>query len=420
MKFESTENFARELDRQDALSKFRDRFYIPERNGQPLIYFCGNSLGLQPKSVPDALAVELKDWRELGVAGHLNATNPWFSYHKLLKPGLVELVGARDDSEVTAMGSLTNNLHLMMVSFYRPQQKRFKILMEKGAFPSDQYAVETQCRFHGLDPREAIVEVAPGPGSYTLSTNKILDTINELGETLALVLFSGVQYYTGQLFDIEAITRAGNQVGARVGWDMAHAVGNVPLELHRHQVDFAVWCSYKYLNSGPGGTSGIFVHQKHGENHELPRFAGWWGYPEDQRFEMKPGFKPTPGADGWQLSNANILSMAAQKASLELFMEAGITNIREKSFKLTGYLEYLLRKMSGPFVIITPENEQARGAQLSLFFEKDGYEVFKKLTDSGIVVDWREPGSIRMAPAPLYNTFQEVYNFCATIEGLLE
>jgi kynureninase len=334
----------------------------------------------------------------------------------------VALTGALDTTEVTPMGSLTTNLHLMMVSFYQPTKQRYKIIMESGAFPSDQYAFETQCRFHGFDPDQAIIEIAPAQGHHTLDTAHIVSSIQEQGDQLALVLLSGVQYYSGQLFDIEKITSAGHDAGAKVGWDLAHAIGNVPLYLNEHQVDFAVWCSYKYLNSGPGGTAGIFVHQRHHSRPDLPRFGGWWGYPEQQRFEMKKGFEPMAGSDGWQLSNANVLSMASQKASLDLFLEAGIDKIRGKSLRLTGYLEFLLDEVSSGkdrFRIITPGKPDERGAQLSLLFSENGTLIFKGLADAGVVVDWREPNLIRVAPAPLYNTFEEVYQFCQILKTLI-
>lgn len=423
MNYEANLDFARNLDQQDVLGGFRDKFYIPEQEGKPSIYFCGNSLGLQPKTVAGAITAELQDWQNLGVDGHFKDHNPWYEYHKLLKPGLIEVAGANDLSEVTPMGSLTSNLHLLLVSFYKPNKQRFKIIMEAGAFPSDQYAIETQCRFHGFDPEEAIIEIAPEPGSHTISTERIIKCIEQNGEQLALVLFSGIQYYSGQFFDMEAITRAGHRIGALVGWDLAHAIGNVPLRLHQHQVDFATWCSYKYLNSGPGGTAGIFVHQKHGDRSDLQRFGGWWGYPESKRFEMKKGFIAANGADGWQLSNANILSMAAQKASLDLFLDAEIKRLREKSKLMTGLLEFLLDDISASnigFRIITPKDTDARGAQLSLTFDKNGTEVFDGLTSSGVVVDWRKPNNIRVAPAPMYNTFEEVYRFYEVLKKLIE
>ncbi len=420
MIFDESIQCARDLDQQDPLRKFREQFLYPEINNKKTIYFCGNSLGLQPKKTIDHLQAELDAWGNLAVEGHFHGTNPWFEYHKFLKKGLVELTGAKDGHEVTPMGSLTSNLHLMMVSFFRPSNQRYKIIMEFGAFPSDQYAVETQCRFHGLDPADAVIEMAPKPGAHTLETTDIINCIEENREQLALVLMSGIQYFSGQLFDIETITRAGHQAGAMVGWDLAHAIGNVPLFLHDQQVDFAVWCSYKYLNSGPGGTAGIFVHENHGKNEDLPRFGGWWGHVEEERFQMKKGFIPMTGSDGWQLSNANVLSMAAQKASLDIFLAAGIDNLRKKSLLLTGYLNYLLQEAavdSGLFQVITPE--ESRGCQLSLGFHDRGKHIYQELLDQSIIVDWREPNCIRVAPTPLYNGFQEVFEFSQVLKKLL-
>lgn len=422
MTFEASEKFAAALDRSDSLSQFKERFLFPTHQGKEALYFCGNSLGLQPKTVAESIKTELQDWHRLGVEGHFQAHNPWFEYHKFLKPALAELTGARNLTEITPMGSLTANLHLMLVTFYQPDSQRYKIIMESGAFPSDQYAIETQCLYHGIDPEKAVIEVSPKPGEYILKTSDIIDHIEENKNELALVLLSGVQYYSGQLFDIENITRAGHQAGAVVGWDLAHAIGNVPLHLHLHEVDFAVWCSYKYLNSGPGGTAGLFVHEKHGKNQDLKRFGGWWGHREEERFLMKKGFKPMEGSDGWQLSNANVLSMAAQKASLDIFLEAGIKPIREKSQLLTGFLEFLLQDISldsGVFKLITPVDPQQRGAQLSLLFSDKGKKVYLGLTEQGVVVDWREPDIIRVTPAPLYNSYIEVFQFSQLLKKLL-
>ena len=422
MTFEKSIHYAKKLDRHDPLRAFREQFLYPEIKGKKTIYFCGNSLGLQPKKTIDYLKTELEDWKNLGVEGHFHGTNPWFEYHKLLKKGLVELTGAKNGQEVTPMGSLTSNLHLMMVSFFRPTQQKYKIIMESGAFPSDQYAIETQCRFHGLNPADTVIELAPKPGAYILETADITNCIEENREQVALVLMSGIQYFTGQLFDIEMITEASHRAGAMVGWDLAHALGNVPLHLHHHQVDFAVWCSYKYLNSGPGGTGGIFVHERHGKNVDLPRFGGWWGHTEEERFQMKKGFQPMVGSDGWQLSNANVLSMAAQKASLDIFLAAGIENLRKKSLLLTGYLNYLLLELaadSGIFQVITPEDHESHGCQLSLFFHDRGKHVFQALSDQLIIVDWREPNCIRATPVPLYNSFQEVFEFSQALKKLL-
>ncbi len=423
MNLDTSHTFAQTQDREDPLASFRNGFHIPQFKGGDCIYLCGNSLGLQPKSVVTAIENELDTWKSMGVEGHFKGSFPWFHYHKFLKPTLVELTGALDQTEVTPMGSLSANLHFMLATFYQPDQHRYKIIVEAGAFPSDLYALETQCLFHGYDPNTAIIEVSPKPGAHILETTDIVNCIEKHADQLAMVLFSGVQYYSGQRFEIGPITEAGHQAGAMVGWDLAHAIGNVPLSLHQDEVDFAVWCSYKYLNSGPGGTAGIFVHQKHGGNTKLKRLGGWWGHHEQERFHMKKGFKPITGADGWQLSNANVLSMAAQKASLEIFKQANIDRIRKKSLLLTGYLETLLMKLSsesGVFEIITPENPEQRGAQLSLLFHQQGREVFQGLKEQGVIVDWREPGSIRVAPAPLYNTFEDVFQFCEILKRLIE
>ena len=422
MIFDNSEKCAIDLDQSDPLRQFRRQFYFPTHEGKDVLYLSGNSLGLQPIGVEEALTTELRDWKKLGVEGHFKGQNPWFRYHRFLKPSLAKLTGAKE-SEVTPMGSLTSNLHLMLVSFYQPTSSRFKIIVEAGAFPSDMYAIASQCELHGYDPDEAIIEIAPKPGTHTITTSEIVQCIDEHKDQLALVMLSGVQYYTGQLFDIRSITLAGKNAGAKVGWDLAHAIGNVTLQLHDDQVDFAVWCSYKYLNSGPGGTGGIFVHENHGDNPALKRFAGWWGHAEDERFLMKKGFKAMKGADGWQLSNANVLSMAAQKASLEIFDEAGINDIRKKSMTLTGYLRFLLQQIAeetGVFKIITPHNPDEHGAQLSLLFSENGMQVFEGLLAAGISVDWREPDTIRVAPAPLYNSYHDVFTFSQVMAKLLK
>lgn len=413
MKFESTLEFAVNLDEKDPLKNYREQFYIPTFGEQEVAYFCGNSLGLQPKSARNFLEEEMLVWEKMGVEGHFKSKNPWFSYHKLCKPMLAELVGARE-SEVIAMNNLTSNLHLLLVSFYRPSGSRYKIMMEAGAFPSDQYCIESQARFHGFEPDEAIIELTPQPGEHILKTEDILTAINDHRDDLALVMFSGVQYYTGQFFDIETITASAHKAGVMAGFDLAHAVGNVPLQLHDWGVDFAVWCSYKYLNSGPGGVGGAFVHENHAFKPDLPRFAGWWGHDEENRFLMQKGFRPEKGVDGWQLSNATVLSQAVHSASLMIFSQAGMVNLRKKSMLLTGYLEYLLRNIAGSagvLHIITPTCPEARGCQLSLLIDKGGRKLFERLTDAGVVVDWREPNVIRVAPVPLYNTFRDVFGF---------
>jgi len=413
MKFEPSNQFAKKLDRQDPLRSFRSKFHLPAIKGKTTIYFTGNSLGLLPKSTRKFVDEELNDWAKLGVEGHFDSKRPWLHYHKFSKKSLARLVGAKP-TEVVAMNQLTVNLHLMMISFYRPTKARYKILTEAGAFSSDQYAFESQLKFHGLDPQKSLIELSPREDEYTLRTEDILRAIEEHKNELALVIFGAVQYYTGQFFDIAMITKAGHDAGATVGFDLAHAIGNVPLQLHRQEVDFAVWCGYKYLNSGPGGLAGAFVHEKHARSFDLPRLAGWWGHMDKERFQMQKGFKPMEGVDGWQLSNFPILSGAAQLASLEIFDEAGISNLRKKSFLLTGYLEFLLRSIPNlqeHFEIITRSAPRERGCQLSLLMKRNGKKVFDRITKVGVIADWREPDVIRVAPVPLYNTFEEVFLF---------
>ncbi len=424
MNFETTKDFAAQLDNNDSLAHFRDKFWIPTMNSvlgstnsdtKEVVYFCGNSLGLQPKTTKAYIEQELEDWKNLGVEGHFHGKNPWLSYHKLLTNQTAKIVGAKP-IEVVVMNNLTVNLHLLMVSFYRPTQKRFKILMEGGAFPSDQYAVESQVKFHGFSPYDAIVEMIPRENEETLRTEDITKKIEELGDELALVMFGGVNYYTGQFFDLERITKASHRVGATAGFDLAHAAGNVPLKLSDWNVDFATWCSYKYLNSGAGGTSGVFVNEKYAADDSLPRFAGWWGHDEKVRFQMKKGFIPMRGAEGWQLSNAQILPMAAHKASLDIFEEAGFENLREKSEKLTAYMEFLIESFNAAqskiqIQILTPKNVAERGCQLSLVFDKEGKKYHEILTQKGVISDWREPNVIRIAPIPLYNSFMDCYRF---------
>lgn len=413
MTYQPTLSFARQMDQQDPLRRFRNEFLFPQHEGKDCIYFCGNSLGLQPKGAREALEEELEQWQTEGVEGWFRGKRPWLSYHEYLTPALAEVVGAKP-SEVTVMNTLTVNLHLLMVSFYRPTKQRFKIIMEAGAFPSDQYAVESQVKFHGFDPEEALIEVAPREGEELLRTEDILKTIGEHGAETALILFGGINYYTGQFYDLAAIAEAGHRTGAVVGYDLAHAAGNVPMQLHDWKVDFAAWCSYKYMNAGPGGPGGVFIHEKHHHASGLPRFAGWWGYKESDRFQMTKGFVPEPGAAGWQISTAQVFNFAIHRVSLRHFADAGMPALRKKSLALTGYLEYLideLQKEGRHFNIITPGSPESRGCQLSFLTGDNGRDLFDYLSANGVICDWREPNVIRIAPVPLYNRFEEVYRF---------
>ena len=415
MTFENTLQFAKELDAKDSLKNFRERFYFPQHNGSDAIYFCGNSLGLQPKNVEDAIHVELQTWRELAVEGYFKGTNPWLFYHEYLRGSLAKIVGAKKE-EVTVMNALTVNLHFMMLSFYKPTKHRYKIMMEAGAFPSDQYAVETQVKHYGFDPADSIIEIVPRAGEKILRNEDILKAIDENKDTLALTIFGGINYYTGQLYDIPLITNAAQKVGALAGWDLAHVAGNIPTQLHDWNVDFAVWCSYKYLNAGPGAAGGAFVHERH-SNPSTARLAGWWGNDEKIRFKMEKGFIAKLDASGWNLSTSQVFNMVALKASLELFDEAGIENLRAKSILLTNFLEFLLLQLKhDAFEIITPANPNERGAQLCLFFREKGKAIHDQLMQNGIIVDYREPGVIRVAPAPLYCSFEDVYK-CVQIIG---
>lgn len=409
--FEPTLEFARSLDDVDILFSFRERFHFPQHDDKDAVYFCGNSLGLQPKSTRYLFDKELSDWAKWGVEGHFNAENPWFSYQKPFSASLARIVGAKED-EVVAMNTLTVNLHLLLLSFYRPKDGRYKIIMESGAFPSDQYAVETQVRMYGYDPSDAIIELTPREGEHTLRDEDILKTIEDTGDSLACVMIGAVNYYTGQFYNLPDITAAAHKAGAYVGFDLAHAMGNLPLQLHDWNVDFACWCSYKYLNSGPGGVGGVFVHETHGNNPDTFRLAGWWGNEESTRFKMKKGFIPSKGAASWQMSNAPVFNMVAHKASLDIFDKITMQTLREKSLKLTAYLEYLLQQLTNlQFEIITPSEPERRGAQLSMLFGANGREVFDALTNAGVIADWREPNVIRVAPVPLYNSFEDVYRF---------
>ena len=414
---ENTQTFAQYRDREDPLQSFRSYFHFPRLHGKDAIYFCGNSLGLQPRAAESVIREELKEWQHLAVRGYSHARTPWLTYPNTLRGPLSRLVGCLEE-EVTVMNALTVNLNLLLLSFYRPDKKRYKILMEAGAFPSDQYALETQARLHGLNPDDTIIEVHPRAGEKLIREEDILQKIDQHKNSLALVLFGGINYYTGQYFDIPAITAAAHRVGALAGFDLAHVVGNIPLELHDWQVDFAVWCSYKYLNGGPGAVGGAYIHEKYARNQELPRAGGWWGNDESTRFLMEKGFIPKPNAEGWSNSTAQVFNMACLKASLPIFEEAGIEQIREKSQKLSSYLYSLLNQLVNiPFRIITPSDPARRGAQLSLFFEDKGKEIHQKMHDAGIIVDYREPGVIRVAPAPLYNSFEDVYRFYHILEN---
>ncbi len=413
IEFKDSGKFAKEMDLKDPLRHFRKEFSIPAFKGKPVIYFTGNSLGLQPKPVRTIIAEELDDWATLGVEGHFHSRRPWVNYHKFSKRTLALLAGAKVN-EVVAMNQLTINLHLMMATFYRPTATRFKIITEAGAFSSDQYAIASQLRWHGLDPDKSLIELEPRAGEDALRTADIVSAIDNHAEELALVLMGGVQYYTGQFFNVREITDATHRVGAVAGFDLAHAIGNVPLSLHKHEVDFAVWCSYKYLNSGPGAIAGAFIHQKHGSNPDLLRLAGWWGHDEKERFQMKKGFRPIAGVDGWQVSNVPIFQAAAHLASLEVFQRAGMAALRKKSILLTGYLAYLLQQIDPHqqfYKILTPNRTNERGCQLSIFFFKHGRRIANALTKKGVSTDWREPNVIRVAPVPLYNTFNEVFRF---------
>ena len=424
MSFQNKQAFAKELDSKDPLRNFRDKFFIPQHNRTDCVYFTGNSLGLQPKTTSQYVQQELDDWATMGVEGHFQAKNPWMPYHEIFPKQLSKIVGCKEN-EVVVMNSLTVNLHLLMVSFYRPTKQRYKIICEAKAFPSDQYAFETQAKYHGLDPAETIIEVSPRDGEHYLRTEDIISTIKKHGDTVAVVLFGGVNYYTGQLFDIKAITEAAHSVGAYAGFDLAHAVGNVKLKLHDWNVDFACWCSYKYLNSGPGGVAGVYINEKHSANTELPRFAGWWGYTKESRFKMEKGFEAIPTAEGWQLSNAPILSMAAHKASLDIFDEAGMEKLHAKRKILSDYLLFILDDINSNqskkiIQVITPQNENEKGCQVSMLMLSRGKEIFDELTKEGVIADWREPNVIRVAPVPLYNSFEDIWRFGNIIESILK
>ena len=418
---EPTEAYAREADAADPLRDLRKEFLFPQHDGRDVLYFTGNSLGLQPKGAAVILQEELEDWARYGVEGHFQARRPWYSYHELFSESLARIMGAKPE-EVVAMNGLTTNLHLLLVSFYRPDGRRRKILCEERPFPSDTYAMASQIAFHGGDPDQDLVEMPPRKGEHTLRTEDIEARIAELGDELALVLFGGVNFYTGQAFDLGAITRAGHAAGALVGFDLAHAAGNIPLKLHDRGVDFACWCSYKYLNSGPGSVAGAFVHERH-LGADLPRFAGWWGHDKDERFKMERTFKPMPTAEAWQLSNAPVFAMAPHRASLDLFDRAGMDALVAKSRRLTAFLEAVIDRVAADtgkqLEIITPRDPDQRGCQLSVVLHGEGRALFDELTRRGVVADWREPNVIRLAPVPLYNSFQDVWRFGEVLKECL-
>ena len=418
--FSTSAAFAAGMDARDPLASFRNQFHIPPApDGSPSVYLCGHSLGLQPKRAKEYIEQELDDWAKLGVEAHFHGRNPWMPYHRLLTANMAGVVGAQP-GEVVVMNSLTANLHLMMVSFYRPTPQRHKIVIEVGAFPSDRYAVDSQIRFHGFDPAQSLLELKPRAGEATIRQEDIEALIEREGASIALVMLGGVNYATGQLFDMPAITRAGHAQGCVVAFDLAHAAGNVPVKLHDWDVDFAVWCTYKYLNSGPGCAGGCFVHQRHADAWELPRFAGWWGHDQETRFKMGPEFQPTAGAEGWQLSNPPIMALAPLRASLEIFAVAGIEQLRKKSISLTGYLEFLLdQDRSDKFTVITPRQPEQRGAQISIRIARNGRAVLDRLIGEGTICDWREPDIVRVAPVPLYNTYSDVYRFVQRFSAAL-
>ncbi|MCY3773423.1 MAG: kynureninase [Gemmatimonadetes bacterium] len=411
---------AADMDAGDELSSFRPRFHFPRTEyGADTVYLVGHSLGLQPKAARDYVDRELEAWRRLGVEGHFEGDNPWMPYHEALTEPLARLAGALP-GEVVAMNTLTVNLHLMLVSFYRPTPERHRILIEDAAFPSDQYAVASQSAWHGYDPAESVIELRPREGEDAIRTGDVEELLEREGETIALVFLGGVNYLTGQAFDMERITEAGRRQGCVVGYDLAHAMGNLELRLHDWDVDFAVWCSYKYLNGGPGCVGGCFVHERHGRRGDLPRFAGWWGHDKSTRFWMPSVFEATPGAEGWQLSNPPILPLAALRASLELFDEAGMDRLRAKSRRLTGYLVHLLRTRfpDGPS-IISPADPEQRGCQISFRTGPEGRRVHRHLAEHGIWCDWREPDVIRVAPVPLYNSYSDIHRFVEVMaEGM--
>ena len=412
--------YAVQQDLCDELSKYREQFHIPkDENGKNWLYFTGNSLGLQPKSAKTYIDQELKDWANLGVRGHIEATNPWITYHEFLTDSMAKIVGAKP-IEVVIMNTLTTNLHLLMVSFYKPTKSKFKIVIESDAFPSDRYAVESQLKFHGFNAEDGVILWKPREGEELLRIEDLETILNKQGDEIALLLIGGVNYYTGQYLDLKKLATLGHAKGCLVGIDLAHGAGNIEPNLHDSKVDFAAWCTYKYLNSGPGSLAGLFVHEKHAYNKDLKRFAGWWNHNKETRFNMRQPFDVMAGAEGWQLSNPPILSMAAIKASLDMFNEVGMGAIRKKSIKLTGYFEYLINKLDNNNIkIITPKNPEERGCQLSIQVKDADKSLHQRLTEVHIITDWREPDVIRCAPVPLYNTFEDVYRMVEKLKEIL-
>lgn len=413
-------DFAKSQDQNDPISSYRNQFHIPkDKDGNDWLYFTGNSLGLQPKATKEYINQELEDWANLGVEGHFEAKNPWMPYHEFLTESMAKIVGAKP-IEVVIMNTLTTNLHLLMVSFYQPTKTKYKIVIESDAFPSDRYAVQTQLEFHGFDASEGVIEWKPREGEELLNIKDLETILEEQGDEIALLLIGGVNYYTGQYLDIKKITDLGHAKNCMVGIDLAHGVGNIKPDFHNSGVDFAAWCTYKYLNAGPGSLGGIFVHEKHAHNKDLKRFAGWWSHNKSTRFNMRQPLDVIPGAEGWQLSNPPILSMAAIKASLDMFNEVGMDALRAKSEKLTGYFEFLINELNNEKIkIITPTNPKERGCQLSIQVKDADKNLHKQLTEANIITDWREPDVIRCAPVPLYNTFVDVYKMVEKLKEIL-
>ena len=420
MTYQNSLDYAKQLDQEDPISYLRNQFHIPrDKHGKEWLYFTGNSLGLQPKITSKYIEQELDDWANFGVEGHFEAKNPWLSYHELLTDTMAKVVGAKP-IEVVVMNTLTTNLHLLMVSFYQPSKTKYKIIIESNAFPSDRYAVQSQLSFHGFDPEEALIEWKPKEGKELLELEDLKSILDSQGDEVALLLIGGVNYYTGQYLDIKKIAELGHAKKCMVGIDLAHGAGNIQPNLHDSSIDFAAWCTYKYLNSGPGSLSGLFVHEKHAQRKDLPRFAGWWNHNKETRFNMRQPFDVMEGAEGWQLSNPPILSMAAIKASLDIFEKVGMDALVKKSKKLTGFFEYLVNEIASDTIkIITPTNPNERGCQLSLQVKNADKNLHKKLTENNIITDWREPDVIRCAPVPMYTSFEDVYHMVTILESLL-